>query len=125
MGANFIEIPVERVDMRFESSGRLLARLTPEIIGPYQEATAYADSEPYLSFSMLSILFRKQQPSGQFMNLHDWSLITEAIKKGGITVTLVTPPVFCDVVLIPLSINYNPDIEMFEFRGSVVKPEVA
>lgn len=125
MGSNFIEIPVERVEVRFKDSDRLLARLTPEIIGPYTEATAYADNEPYISFSMFSILFRKQQRSGRFMTLHDWSPIMEAIKKGSVLVTLITPPTLNDIVLTPLNMMYNPDIDMFEFRGSIVKKEVA
>lgn len=125
MGANAIEIPVERVEVRFKDSDRLLARLTPEIIGPYTEATAYADNEPYISFSMFSILFRKQQRSGRFMILHDWSPIMEAIKKGSVLVTLITPPTLNDIVLTPLNMMYNPDIDMFEFRGSIVKKEVA
>lgn len=125
MGANAIEIPVERVDVCYKSSGRVIARLIPELIGPYTEATAYADNEPYLSFSMFDILFRKQQPSGRFMTLHDWSPIMEAIRKGEVTLCLVTPPTFSDIVLEPLNMRYNPDIEMFEFRGSIVKKEVA
>lgn len=124
MGSNFIEIPVERVEVRFKDSDRLLARLTPEIIGPYTEATTYADNEPYISFSMFSILFRKQQRSGRFMTLHDWSPIMEAIKKGSVLVTLITPPTLNDIILMPLNIRYNPDIEMFEFRGTI-KKEVA
>ncbi len=125
MGADCIEIPVERVEVRFKDSDRLLARLTPEIIGPYTEATAYADNEPYISFSMFSILFRKQQRSGRFMTLHDWSPIMKAIKKGSVLVTLITPPTLNDIVLTPLNMMYNPDIDMFEFRGSIVKKEVA
>lgn len=125
MGANAIEIPVKRVEVRFKDSDRLLARLTPEIIGPYTEATAYADNEPYISFSMFSILFRKQQRSGRFMTLHDWAPITEAIRKGKVTLCLVTPPTFSDISLEPLNMMYNPNIDMFEFRGSIVKKEVA
>lgn len=125
MGADCIEIPVERVEVRFKDSDRLLARLTPEIIGPYTEATAYADNEPYISFSMFSILFRKQQRSGRFMTLHDWSPIMETIKKSSVLVTLITPPTLNDIVLTPLNMMYNPDIDMFEFRGSIVKKEVA
>lgn len=124
MGANAIEIPVERVDVCYKSSGRVIARLIPEFIGPYTEATACIDSELYLSFSMFDILFRKQQRSGRFMTLHDWAPITKAIRKGEVTLCLVTPPTFNDVVLEPLNMRYNPDIEMFEFRGTI-KKEVA
>ena len=124
MGSSAIEIPVERVDVCIRSSGRVIARLAPEIIGPYTEATTYADNEPYLSFSMFSILFKKQQRSGRFMTLDDWSPITEAIKKGTVTFTLVTPPSLSDIVLEPLNILYNPNIEMFEFRGAIRKGSV-
>ena len=123
MRASAIEIPVERVDVCFRSSDRVMARLTPEIIGPYTEETTYADNEPYLSFSMFSILFKKQQRGGRFMTLNDWSPITEAVKKGTVTFTLVTPPSLSDIVLEPLSIQYNPNIEMFEFRGAIKKEE--
>ena len=85
MEVSVIEIPVERVDVCIRSSGRVMARLTPKIIGPYTESTTYADNKPYLSFSMFSILFRKQQRSGRFMTLHDWSPIMEAVKKGTVT----------------------------------------
>lgn len=121
MGANCIEIPVARVDVCIRSSGRVMARLTPEIIGPYTEATTYADNKPYLSFSMFSILFRKQQRGGRFMTLHDWSPIMEAVKKGTVTFTLVTPPTISDIVLEPLHMTYNPNIDMFEFGGAIKK----
>lgn len=34
-------------------------------------------------------------------------------------------PVFDDILLSPLNMLYNPDIDMFEFRGSIMKKEVA
>ena len=61
MGANFIEIPVARVDVITKSTGQRLVSLTPDYIGPYIEE---------------SLLL------------------------------------------------YNKFIEMFEFRGSIVKKEV-
>lgn len=121
MGANFVEIPVERVEVCVRSSDRVIARLTPEIIGPYTEEVIYADNELYLSFSMFSILFKKQQRSGRFITLHDWSPIMEAVKKGTVTFTLVTPPTLSDIVLEPLNMMYNSNIDMFEFRGAIKK----
>jgi hypothetical protein len=121
MGTSAIEIPIERVDVCFRSSDRVMARLVPEIIGPYTETTTYADNKPYLSFSMFSILFKKQQRSGRFMTLHDWSPIMEAVKKGTVTFTLVTPPTISDIVLEPLDMVYNPNIDMFEFGGAIKK----
>lgn len=121
MGASAIEIPVERVDVSIRSSGRVMARLTPKNIGPYTEATTYADNKPYLSFSMFSILFRKQQRGGRFMTLHDWSPIIEAVKKGTVTFTLVTPPTISNIVLEPLDMVYNSNIDMFELSGAIRK----
>lgn len=123
MEVSAIEIPVERVDVYIRSSGRVIARLTPEIIGPYTEATTYADNKPYLSFSMFSILFKKQQRSGRFMTLHDWSPIMEAVKNGTVIFTLVTPPTLSDIVLEPFNLIYNPNIDMFEFCGAIKKEE--
>lgn len=124
MGANFIEIPVKYAELRIKDTGRLFTRLTPEFIGPYTEATVYADMEPYLSFSMFSILFKKQQTKyGHLMTLSDWAPIADAIKKGYVVLYLVTPGCFDDIKLTANSIQYNPIIDMFEFRGAFAKEE--
>ena len=80
--------------------------------------------EPYLSFSMFSILFKKQQTKyGHLMTLSDWAPIADAIKKGYVVLYLVTPECFDDIKLTANSIQYNPIIDMFEFRGAVAKEE--
>lgn len=122
MGAKFVEIPVEYAELRIKDTGKVFTRLMPEFIGPYTEASVYADNEPYLSFSMFSILFKKQQTRwGHLMTLSDWSPIADVIRKGYVVMYLVTPGCFDDIKLTTNDIMYNPNIDMFEFRGAVAK----
>lgn len=87
MGANFIEIPIGRVEVRSKSTNQLFASLIPECVGPYVEETMYADGDA---------VFR-----------------------------LITPTTFENIDLEANQMLYNKFIEMFEFRGSIVKKEVA
>lgn len=124
MGAKFIEIPINHAELRIKGTDRLVARLEPELIGPYTEATIYADTEAYMAFTTFSILFRKQQTNfGYPMNLSDWSPIMDTIRKQHTILYLITPSGFDNIKLTANSIQYNPNIDMFEFRGTVIKEE--
>lgn len=125
MGANFIEIPVKRVDVITKSTGQRLVSLKPDYIGPYIEESLYADNTPYVTTNVVTILFRKQQDLGHLMSLADWHPINELIKKGDVVFRLITPTAFEDIDLDANQMLYNKFIDIFEFRGSIVKKEVA
>lgn len=125
MGANFIEIPIGRVEVRSKSTNQLFASLMPECVGPYVEETMYADNEPYITTNCVAILFKKRLVGGNLMNLDDWSPITDLIKRGDAVFRLITPTTFENIDLEANQMLYNKFIEMFEFRGSIVKKEAA
>lgn len=125
MGANCIEIPVGCVEVRSKSTNQLFASLMPECVGPYVEETMYADNEPYITTNCVAILFKKRQVGGNLMNLDDWSPITDLIKRGDAVFRLITPTTFENIDLEANQMLYNKFIEIFEFRGSIVKKEVA
>ena len=125
MGANCIEIPVAQVDVIIKSTGERLVTLTPEYVGPYIEESMYADNAPYVTTNAVTILFKKQQDIGHLMNLADWHPINELIKKGDVIFRLITPTVFEDIDLGANQMLYNKFLEMFEFRGAIMKKEVA
>lgn len=59
------------------------------------------------------------------MSLADWHPINELIKKGDVVFRLITPTTFEDIDLDANQMLYNKFIDIFEFRGSIVKKEVA
>jgi hypothetical protein len=120
MGCNFIEIPVERVEVHFKSSGRII-NLEPEFIGPCSQGTVYADNKPYTIVNMVTILFKRVQDHSFLVNFSDWSIITEAIKKGDVIFRLILPDCFDDINLIPNAITFSKYIDMFEFNGTIKK----
>lgn len=122
MGANFIEIPIERVEVHFKSSGRII-NLKPEFIGPYTTDTLYADNTPYLSTNTVAILFKRVQDHSFLVNFSDWSVVTEAIKKDNVIFRLITPPSFDNIDLTPNEMLFNKYIDIFEFRGAVKEKE--
>nr|DAP64983.1 MAG TPA: hypothetical protein [Caudoviricetes sp.]DAW78030.1 MAG TPA: hypothetical protein [Caudoviricetes sp.] len=124
MGADCIEIPVGRVEVRSKSTNQLFVSLMPECVGPYIEETMYADDKPYITTNCVTILFKKRQVGGNLTNLDDWSPITDLIKRGDAVFRLITPTTFENIDLEANQMLYNKFIEMFEFRGSIVKKEV-
>lgn len=122
MGANFIEVPIERVEVHFKSSGRII-NLKPEFIMPYTTDTLYADNTPYLLTNTVAILFKRVQDHSFLVNFSDWSVVTEAIKKDNAIFRLITPPSFDDIDLTPNEMLFNKYIDMFEFRGAVKEKE--
>lgn len=124
MGANAIEIPIGRIEVRSKSTDQLFASLTPECIGPYIEETTYADNKPYITTNCVAILFRTRQDGAHLRNLDDWRPITDLIKRGDAVFRLITPTTFENIDLEANQMLYNKFIEMFEFRGSIVKKEV-
>ncbi len=120
MGANFVEIPVERIVVRIP--GRISTiNLKPEYIYPVIPQTSYADNEPYITTSSLAILFRKRQESGALVNFDDWKPLNGAMKKGDLHLTLITPPEFEDITLQAIEMGYNSYTELVEVKGIIKK----
>lgn len=122
MGANSVEIPVERVEARILPDGPIV-NLKPEYIYPVFESTAYADNRPYISTSHLGILFRKRQESGVLVNLSDWGTLQKAMQKNNLMLVLITPSSFDDIWLKVNSIEYNQFTELVEVKGVIEKGE--
>lgn len=122
MGANFIEIPIARVEAHFKSSGKII-NLEPEFIGPYTTDTVYSDNEAYLPISTISILFNRIQDRSFLVNFSDWDIIGEAVKKHNLTLRLITPDLFDNIDLDANYMAFNKYIGMFEIRGTVKKEE--
>lgn len=120
MGTNFIEIPVERVEARIP--GRISPiNLKPEYIYPIVPSTTYADNEPYLTTTTLAILFKVRQENSSLLNPRDWIPLNDAMKKGNLSLTLITPPEFDDVVLQAIEMGHNSYTEMVEINGTIKK----
>lgn len=120
MGANFIEIPIERVEARMP--GRIsVINLTPDYIYPIVLSSVYADNEPYFTTSTLAMLFKKRQPNGVLVNLSDWDQLSKATRKGELSLTIITPPEFEDIKLNANELAYNQFTELIEIKGIVEK----
>lgn len=120
MGANFVEIPVARVEARIP--GRISPiNLKPEYLYPVIPEAFYADNKPYITTSTLSILFRIRQESGILLNVNDWKPINNAMKKGDLVLTLITPPDFEDITLQATEMAYNSYTELVEIKAIVKK----
>jgi len=120
MEANFIEIPIERVEARMP--GRIsVINLTPEYAYPVIPSSFYADNEPYITTSTLAMLFKKCQPNGILVKLSDWEPLSKATRKGELSLTIITPPEFEDIKLNANELAYNQFTELIEIKGTVEK----
>lgn len=122
MGANFIEIPVERVEARIPERISVI-NLMPDYIYPVIPSSVYADNEPYVTTSTLGMLFKKRQPNGVLVNLSDWAPLSKATEKGELSLTIITPPEFEDIKLIANELAYNQFTELIEIKGTVKKED--
>lgn len=120
MGANSVEIPVERVEARILPNGPIV-NLKPEYIYPVFESTRYADNKPYISTNHLSILFRKWQESGVLVNSSDWGTLQKAMRKNNLMLVLITPPSFDDIWLKVNGMEYNQFTKLVEVKGIIEK----
>ena len=117
MSSTHIEIPVREIDFHIKSTEQTFT-LQYLIIGPYSEDQLYADNQPYLSISTLSILISKKQ-----INEIDWDAIMNAIKKNDAFMELITPNELDNIIVFPKTVYFNKYLDVFEFCATFGKGE--
>lgn len=117
MSSTHIEIPVREIDFHIKSTEQTFT-LQYLIMGPCEVETTYADNEPYITISTLSVLFPKKQ-----INNVDWESIKEAIKKNDAFMELITPNDIDNIYTKPGAIYFNKYLDIFEIRATFGKGE--
>ncbi len=117
MSSTCIEIPVREIDFHIKSTEKTFT-LQYLIMGPCEVESVYADNEPYIAISTLSVLFPKKQ-----INNVDWDSIKDAIKKNDASMELITPNDVDNIYVTPGAIYFNKYLDVFEIRATFGKGE--